>query len=386
MKTFTTLTAAAAVIFMAAGCASTARKAGGEMDTPQAHYKEGMKYSNQGQIDKAAEEFDLSISLDSKYAPALARRALITAVKGDLKGAEKLIDKATSADDKCIDAYIVKAMLILLGSAEKKAVKEWLPDAESQFKKALTIDPQNAEVFYRRGSIYKAVYLFDKAAADFKTVLDLNKEWTKEADGQWRVMQMIERASPGTDVGKKIAIVDRISRADLCALFVSELEVDKLLKKKAVKVYDTDFKAPQNPNEMKAPAAAGGTAEVTDIKGYWAENFIRDVLAFQLRGLDAYPDHTFKPDQLITRSEYAFMLEDILIAILGDKSLATKYVGSSPSRFPDVNTSSPYYNAICNMVDKGIMKAEMSGEFGIENPVSGAEALLVIRLLKELKK
>jgi Tfp pilus assembly protein PilF len=385
MRTVATLVGAAAVIFMAAGCASTARNAGGEMDTPQAHYKEGMKYSSQGKIDKAAEEFDLSISLDSKYAPALARRAVITAVKGDLKGAEKLVDKAKSADDKCIDVYIVKAMLFILGSAQGKAVKEWLPDAENQFKKALKIDPQNAEVFYRRGSIYKFVYLFDKAAADFKTVLELNKEWTKEADGQWQVMQKIERAAPGTDVGKKIAIVDNISRADICALFVSELEVDKLLQKKMAKEYNTDFKAPDNPREMKTAAPANAVA-VTDIKGYWAENFIQDVLALQLRGLDAYPDHTFKPDQLVTRSEYAFMLEDILMAILGDKSLATKYVGSSPSRFPDVNPSSPYYNAICNMVDKGIMKADMSGEFGIERPVSGADALLVIRLLKELKK
>jgi Tfp pilus assembly protein PilF len=385
MKTVATLAAAAAVIFMAAGCASTARNAGGEMDTPQAHYKEGMKYMNQGQIDKAAEEFDLSTSLDPKYAPALARRALITAVKGDLKGAEKLVDKAKSADDECIDGYIVKAMLILLGSAQGKAVKEWLPDAESQFKKALKIDPQNAEVFYRRGSIYKAVYLFDKAADDFKTVIEMKKEWVKEADEQWQVMQMIERAAPGTDVGKKIAIVDNISRADICALFVSELEVDKLFQKKAVKEYDTDFKAPENQREMKAPAPAKAET-VTDIKGYWAENFIQDVLALQLRGLDAYPDHTFKPDQLVTRSEYAFMLEDILIAILGDQSLATKYVGSSPSRFPDVNPSSPFYNAICNMVDKGIMKAKMNGEFGIENPVSGANALLVIRQLKELQK
>lgn len=383
MRTITVL-AAAAVIALAAGCGSTARKAGGDMDTPQAHYKEGMKYFNDGKIDKAAEEFNLSASLDAKYAPAYAGRALVSAVKGDLKEAEKLAEKAQSLDDKCIDGYIAKAVVIF-GENQGKPADEWLSDVEKQFKKALKIDPQNSLVFFRRGMIYKSAFLFGKAVDDFKTVLDLKKEWTKEADEQWQVVQMIERAAPGTDVGRKIAIVNKISRADIAALFVSELEVDKLLQKKAVKEYNTDFKAPENPREVKAPAAVKAEP-VTDIKGYWAENFIQDVMALQLRGLDAYPDHTFKPDQLITRSEYAFMLEDILIAILGDKSLATKYVGSSPSRFPDVNTSSPYYNAICNMVDKGIMKADMSGEFGIDQGVSGAQALLVIRLLKELKK
>jgi tetratricopeptide (TPR) repeat protein len=383
MRLFATLTAAA-VIFMAAGCASTVREAGGVMDTPQAHYKEGMKYFNEAKFDKATEEFNLSASLDDKYAPTYAGRALITALKSDFKEANKLADKAQSLDDKCIDGYLAKAFVIF-GENQGKPADEWLSDVEKQYKKALKIDPKYSDVFFRRGLIYKALYQFSKAAEDFKTVLDLKKDFIKQADEQWRIVQMIERASPGTDVGKKIALVGRISRADIAALFVSELEVDKLFQKKAAKTFDTGFKAPQDTRELKTSSTVQAEA-VTDMKGHWAENFVNDVLALQIRGLDAYPDHTFKPDQFITRSEYAFMLEDILIAILGDKSLATKYVGTSPSRFPDVNTSSPYYNAICNMVDKGIMKAEMSGEFGIEYPVSGADALLVIRLLKELKK
>ncbi|MGA2507294.1 MAG: S-layer homology domain-containing protein [Chitinispirillaceae bacterium] len=384
MRTFATLIVTAAVIFMAAGCASTARKAGGFMDTPQAHYKEGMKYFNDGKIDKAAEEFNLSASLDAKYAPAYAGRAFIAALKSDFKEANKLADKAQSLDEMCIDGYLAKAVVIF-GENMGKPANEWLSDVEKQYKKAIKIDPQNSEIFFRRGMIYKSAFLFGKAADDFKTVLDLKKEWTKEADDQWQIVQMIERAAPGTDVGKKIALVDKISRADIAALFVSELNVDKLLQKKAAKTYDTGFKAPQDPREMKTSTVTP-TAAVTDMKGHWAENFVNDVLALQMRGLEPYPDHTFKPDQLITRSEYAFMVEDILIAILGDQSLATKYVGSSPSRFPDVNVSSPYYNAICNMVDKGIMKSELNGEFGIEHAVSGAEALLVIRQLKELKK
>jgi Tfp pilus assembly protein PilF len=385
MRVQTTLTIAASLIFLAAGCAPTLRKAGGDMDTPQVHYKEGMKYFNDGTLEKAAEEFDLSASLDAKYAPAYAGRALVAALlKNDLKKAEKLADKALALDKKCIAAYHAKAVVIFCKNKGKPA-SEWLPDVEKQYTRALKIDPQSAEVFYRRGSVYKYAYCFDKAAADFKTVLDLNKEWTKEADEQWQIVQMIERAAPGTDVGKKISLVEKISRADIAALFVSELNVDKLLQKKAFKPYDTGFKSPSDPRELKTSVTTRIGA-VIDMKGHWAENFVNDVLALQMRGLDAYPDHTFKPGQLITRSEYAFMLEDILIAILGDPGLATKYVGSSPSRFPDVNASSPYYNAICNMVDKGIMKSEMSGEFGIENPVSGAQALLVIRLLKELRK
>ena len=385
MRALAALTVAASVIFMAAGCASTVRKAGGDMDTPQVHYKQGMKYFHEGSLTKASEEFNLSASLDKKYAPAYAGRAIIAAiVKDDIKAANKLADKAISLDKKCVAGYLAKA-LIIWGRNIKKPASEWLPDVEKQFNKALKIDPQSPEIFFWRGGVYRTVYLFDKAAADFKQVLDLDKEWTKQADRFWQEIQMIERAAPGTDVGRKISLVASISRADIAALFVSELDVGKLLSKNAVKNYDTAYRAPQDTRALTTPTAAK-IPEVTDIQGNWAENFIKDVLVLQMRGLDAYPDHTFKPGQLITRSEFAFMVEDILIAILGDQSLATKYVGSSPSRFPDVSVSSPYYNAICNMVDKGIMKAEVSGEFGIEQSVSGAEALLVIRMIKELKK
>jgi hypothetical protein len=79
------------------------------------------------------------------------------------------------------------------------------------------------------------------------------------------------------------------------------------------------------------------------------------------------------------------MVEDVIIAILGDKTLATKYIGSE-SRFPDVNPSHPAYNAICTAVDKNVMDAEMNGEFGLDQSVSGPDALLVIRKVKELNK
>jgi len=386
MRTIAALTAAAAVIFMAAGCASTARKAGGDMDTPQVHYKQGMKYFHELKIDKASEEFNLSASLDNKYAPAYAGRAIVIALmKNDAKQANKLADKALSLDKKCVAGYLAKA-LIIFGRNANKPAGEWLPDVEKQFKKGFKIDPQSSELFFWRGTIYRVAYLFDKAAADFKTVLDLDKEWTKEADEAWQRMQMIERAAPGTDVGKKISLVNCVSRADIAALFVSELDVGKLLRKKTGINYDTGFKAPQDTRELKTSDDAVKAAAITDMKGNWAENFVNDVVALQMRGLEAYPDHTFKPDVSVTRSEFAFMVEDILIAVLGDQSLATKYVGSSPSRFPDVSVSSPYYNAICNMVDKGIMKAALNGEFGSDKTVSGAEALLVIRLIKELKK
>jgi tetratricopeptide (TPR) repeat protein len=369
-----------AIVF---GCAPKARKAGGYMDTPLTHYKEGMKYYNDGKYEKAKEEFNLAISLDNKYAPAYAGLAIVTAHTGDFKEAIKLADKAQSINNKIPEVYIAKGIVITLQN-EGKPAKEWLKDVEKEYEKALKIDPQNSEAYYRRGVCYKKAYEFGKAAEDFKKVLELKKDWTKEADEQWNIVQMIERAAPGTDVGKRIALVEKITRADIAALFVSELNIDKLIEKKRPKNYDNSFKAPKDSREMKVDSIVK-MEDVTDINNHWAKNFIMDIVSLRIRGLEPYPDHTFHPDQLVNRAEYAMMVEEAIIAILRDPSLATKHIGTQ-SRFPDVNPSHPAYNAICNAVDKGIMDAELNGEFGLEKTVSGPEALLVIRKLKELQK
>ncbi|MBN1576573.1 MAG: S-layer homology domain-containing protein [Chitinispirillaceae bacterium] len=388
------ITGAVCAALLIAGCAPKARKAGGQMDDPPTHYKQGMKYWDDGKYAQAEEEFKLAQTLDLKYAPAYAGLAMTTAqaaksaadvetAEKGFKEALKLADKAQSLDSKNPDVFIAKAIVITIKN-EGKDTKTWLDDVEKEYNKALKIDPENSEALYRRGYCYKKAYEFSKAADDFRKVLDLKKEFTTQANEQWEIVQKIERAAPGTDVGKKIALVEKIGRADIAALFVSELQIDKLIDKKAPKNYNTEFQAPDDSREMKADSIVS-MAAVTDIDGHWAKNFIMDVVERGIRGLEPYPDHTFHPDQLVNRGEYALMVEDVLIAITGDKTLATKHIGTE-SRFPDVNPSHPAYNAVCNAVDKGVMDAAMNGEFGLDNPVSGPDALLVIRKLKDLNK
>jgi len=383
------------VISFTIGCAPKTRVAGGQMDDPPTHFKQGIKYWDAGDFIRAEEEFKLAISLDSKYGPAYSGLALTTAQQGKTAGeketienkfkeANSLADKAKQLASEIPDVYIVKAIVITMQNEGVKPAKEWIGDVEKEYKKAIEIDPINSEAFYRRGVCYKRAYEFSKAAADFRKVLDINKKFTIEANEQWELVQKIERAEPGTDVGKKIALVEKIGRADVAALFISEFDIDKLVEKKRPKEYDNSFQAPDDSRNMVADSIVS-IAEISDIKDHWAKNFISDIVSLGIRGLEPYPDHTFHPDQLINRGEFALMIEDAIIAITGDQSLATKYIGTE-SRFPDVNPAHPVYNAICNAVDKNVMDALMNGEFGIEKAVSGPDALLIIRKLKDLNK
>ena len=105
------------------------------------------------------------------------------------------------------------------------------------------------------------------------------------------------------------------------------------------------------------------------------------MVGLKIRGLEPIGNR-FEPDKDITRADFAVMIEDILIKILGEKNLPTRYIGS-PSPFKDVNSSFYAFNAIMTCTTRGIMEADLNGYFRPEGPVSGADALLSLRRLKE---
>jgi hypothetical protein len=178
-------------------------------------------------------------------------------------------------------------------------------------------------------------------------------------------------------IGKKIALVDQITRADIAALFIQELQIDEIFAQK--KVFDTRFKSPEKEfvteRIVKTPPAL-------DIEDHVLKTDIESVMQLGIKGVEAYPDHTFKPDQKIARAEYAMMIEDILIKVSRDEKVATKFIGS-PSPFPDLRNDLPYYNAVMVSTTRGIMEAKdlTTGEFDPMGSVSGADALLIIRRL-----
>jgi hypothetical protein len=90
------------------------------------------------------------------------------------------------------------------------------------------------------------------------------------------------------------------------------------------------------------------------------------------------------PNDTGSRAAYAMMIEDILIKVSGNQKLATEFIGSK-SPFPDLRNDHPSFNAIMVCTSRGIMEAKdmSTGEFAARGTVSGADALLIIRKLKD---
>ena len=358
LKQMKYLMLALAVLAVAvAGCGPKAAPSTSVMDTPEYHYKTGLRYLDKDQLDDALRSFERAIALDPKSPLGYIGKGLALGKKGEFKPAFENMSKGKDLD-KGIEANIG---MIRLSSMQRG--KGWVAEVEDEFKAAQKKDPNSAPLNYYMGMAYKVALDFDKAAEKFRKVLDMNKEFTNEANAEWALIQKIQRAAPGTEIGKKIALIDKIDRADIAALFDQEMNLEKLFTKRGTKTYDTAFKAPTESSTKMETETTIKMEPATDIADNWLKPSIESVLKLQVRGLEAGPNHKFEPDKLITKGEFALMLEDILIKVNGDEKLATKFLGAT-SPFPDVRNDHYAFNAIMTATSRGFLEADKAtGEF-----------------------
>jgi len=360
------------MIVIWAGCGQKALKQESVLDTPGNHFSQGMRELDRGNVAAAMKEFNRAKALDPNYPEAYAGMGLALAQQGDFENALKSVNEALDKNDNSVESRIIKGRILTM----RRKGDDWIEDAVKEFDRAIKVSPNNDKAWFYKGEAYKLAYQFDDAASAYSKVIGFKGEYAGKADGQWALMQKIQRAAPGTKVGMKIALIPEIDRADLAVLLLEELKLEKVFAKKRKPTYDTEFKAPEDPTKMKQPEAEK-LPEATDIANHWAKSWIQDII--RIGGMEAFPDHTFRPDEKITRANYAKTMESILIAATGDQSLATKYVGER-SRFPDMRSDHFSYNAAALMADRGIMTADkITGAFNPGGSVSGADALLIIR-------
>ena len=378
------------------GCAGKTTTCTAPEDNPQHHYLMGMKALEDGKTSVAGEKFERALYCDEEFSIAHAGLAIVNAEKAktqtdssfrgvesgrvieELKKAKKYADRP----DQYFDYY---AAIIRSDTLVKS--RGWLADAADAYGDGSKLQVDERNLFYYQGTEALPYFMglawlegmeFQKARDTFGSVLNAKREgkWHEKADKGWKRVDRILRAMGGItvgDVGKKIAVKEKVSRADLAALLIDEMKIDKIMAGRIPLV----SQAKQNPEFTPA-----------DIIEHPFREEMLTLMKWKVRGMEPKFDDTtraylFKPGEAVTRGELAFILEDILIKLTGDEKLASTFFGQDRSPFPDVKPTSPFYNAVLNMTTRGIMEGELSGEFRIYDPVDGAEALLAMRVLRQ---
>jgi len=369
-------------------CGLTALQPLSRLDTPEHHTSTGIKLLLQEKCADAGREFTLALKLDPGYAKAAVGAGMVKACRGDFAGAAESLEQAkvyVRSDEELL--FVLAGQIHMIGLSRAPCLKigtecpndgGWLDRAKETFDRALRIDPTSGAVHYYMGECYLAAFDLEAAGRMFSRALDLDRGYVGQADARWKLVQKIQRAMPTTATGRKIALFDRITRAEAAALFMEELRIDELYARLTPKASDGAFK-----ERVTAPAATGPVS-AADVVGHPLRTAIDGIIRVGVRGLDVTPDGAFRPEELVDRASYAMMIEDILIRMTGDRTLATRYVGNR-SPFPDLRADLPYFNAVMVVSSRGIMEVAdtHSGAFAPREPVGGADALLVIRKIRE---
>jgi tetratricopeptide (TPR) repeat protein len=354
------------------------------MDTAQHHTEMGDRAVLEGKWTEALEEYTLALKRDPKYIPALMGQAICLAQAGKKDEAGKVADEAFSVANSDAKRYEYHVRAIVFFAY--MGGNDWIKKSEKSYKQAKELDEPRAKndekLNYNMGWAYFRAQMFSEAEPFYRKTIEINGSLRVFADKDWLLLQKIVRARPGTPNGARIALVQKITRADVAALFIEEMHLPELWQKRSIKKWE----APQFQTPQQAAAGAKGPIMPTDIATHPLKNDIEQVILLGIRGLETAPDGKFYPDKEITRAEYAVMLEDILIKVVNEPGLATRYVGEANSHFHDMTTSNWAYNASVVVSERQIMTADLEGNFKPMDPVAGVDALLVIRQMMDYLK
>ena len=371
MKKLTVAALVVPTLLFIAGCGPKATSQS-DVDSPEYHYKAGMRYLESEDYESAIRSFQRSVDLDKKFALGWGGLGLAYGLTGDLKTGRKHMDTALGRGKKNPDVRVLAGRLWI---AHKDDSKRWLKRAVDEFDTALKRKDGHEPAIFWKGMAYLYNYDFSLAEAEFRTLVERKGEYAGRADEMWALSQKIVRAQPGTSAGKKIALKSKISRADMTVLFIEELNLTELFKR---------FMPPSASGGFQTPAqmmSQGNAPLPGDVRGSWAEGWIEE--AMKLGVVEADPDGNFYPAESVTRAGYARAVARILTMVTRDQTLETRYFGENPSRFSDVSSSHFAYPAMALCSERGIMKADLvTGGFNPAGSVGGADALLIIRTVQ----
>ncbi len=351
------------VISVLTGCASHTRQPAATMDTPEHHVFNGMKLLETGRLDAARRNFSLALELAPGYSPAHVGMGLVQGENREFAAGYAAMKKAVNtAGTKEENAAAHTGYMRLLLQEQANG---WLDQVRSHYEKAVVYDKTLPDPRYYMGLAYKEAKDYDRAIREFETVLDLDKTLVKEADRELAHCQKVLRAEPGNRIGRDLAGETAVTRADTAAIFIHELEVDQIYARHGV---------------TSEPLAT----YPWDIKDHPLNAAMVSVLDMNLAGLRPFPGNAFRPDEPVTRAGFAMIIADIIATLSRDKGLRTRFIGQA-SPYTDVAEDAPFFNAVMVCATRGVMgPADLLGnEFKPMGPVSGAEALIIIRHLKK---
>jgi tetratricopeptide (TPR) repeat protein len=250
------------------GCAQPASKTRtgtGSMDTPGFHVQRGDDALLSKRYEAARSSYRKALELDPDYSQALSGLAAASAHEASRPGvskstrqsvlteSEEQIEKALKSAKNKSERARANSFAIQVYLALQLPSDKWYGKAKDYFNSAVKLNKNDPAAYYYMGLAESERLNYDKASSRFEKALSIGKQYEAEANRELKRIQQVRRAMPGSKFGAKIANVGKITRADVAALFIAELRLDKLYGQQG-KSSKKGFKTPrsQQKNETRS--------------------------------------------------------------------------------------------------------------------------------------
>ena len=134
LRLFLPLSVAAMVL---AGCAPAAVSQS-DLDTPEYHYRLGLRSLDDGDYSTARTAFQRAVDLDKKFAVGWGGLGLTQAYMGDAEGGESSVDKGVSLNGQSADTHIFRGRYYIVIQNGK-----WFAEAQKSLNRAIALDRGN---------------------------------------------------------------------------------------------------------------------------------------------------------------------------------------------------------------------------------------------------
>ena len=370
------------LVFMIGACASSGKRPVIKADDPaDAYIAEGTRLLEAGHYEGAEREFLWVLRSDAKNSRAHTGLALTKAYQGNFKESLESLRRGCKYAVREEEKKLCQISRLRIYTVDRRD-KRWFLETKEAFAAATRIDPHAGDAYYFMGLAYKENLMFDDAGKMFRQAAESRERHAQEAGRELERMREIQKVMVTTRIGRRIVLAERITRADCAALIMEEIKLGKILQGGG---HANTANRKTRP-EGEGKSGDGGLSAARDISGHPLSRYIEDVSAYRIAGLDNYPDGTFRPGEYVNRGAYAMMMADLIVMLRGKKGEAADDSAAATNILPqDVAPESPYYDAIMTVTSREIMgfKDENRGVFAPLTPVSGLEALTVIRKFKE---
>lgn len=357
----------------------------------------GLGYVNLARKDfaPAVAAFDRALAANASYVPALLGKGEALLGQDEQAAALEVFEKAVSVNPAMtavrsrVDVLRFRAVQEQVSRGQAAARAGRLDEAEAAYERAIAASPESGFLYRELAGVEQQRGRVDEALAHARKAIELDRndaaahaiagavyegrgEFAAAAEAfaaaaaidgsaayRARAADLRARADDAAmpEEYRNIASAPSITRAQLAALFGRRLE------------------------RLIAAAPQGPPVVMTDIRGHWANSYIQRVT--RARVMDAFSNHTFQPDAIVRRGDFAQAVARALTVIGARRpDLLATWKAARPA-FTDLSTSHLAYPGVAMAVTAGILTAP-NGEFGFTRPITGADALDALGRLQAL--